>query len=95
VSELIIWAATAHADRFDEFVEYLRTALPDTRAFDGCEGVTVHRDLDEPNRIVMVERWASREHYVKYVEWRSTRGSLIKQFQSEPSSFRRFADLEI
>ena len=42
-------------------VAVLGRSLVDTRARQGCESVTVHRDHDKPNTILLVERWATRE----------------------------------
>jgi quinol monooxygenase YgiN len=95
VSELIIWEARTDDERREAFEEYLARSLPDTRAFEGCESITVHRAHEDANRIVLVERWRSHDDYVKYLEWRSTRGSLVGQYQAEPSSYRRFEDLDI
>ena len=41
-------------------IDVLRRNLGDTRARQGCEGVTVHQDQDRPTSIVLVERWATR-----------------------------------
>ncbi len=36
-------------------------AVPPTHAEDGCALFAVHRVADDPDRFVLVERWASRE----------------------------------
>jgi quinol monooxygenase YgiN len=46
--------------------------LADTRAFDGCLGVEVLVDVDDPAHFVAVERWQSLEHDNAYRAWRST-----------------------
>ncbi len=50
------------ADCIDAGTEWLTRALMATRAFDGCLGVEVIRDSDDPTRLIAVERWASLEH---------------------------------
>jgi quinol monooxygenase YgiN len=94
VSETIIWEMRTDDERRDGLEAYLREALGDTRAHAGCESVVVHRNADDPNHIVMVERWASHEQYEAYVAWRATLGGRIKDFQSEPSFYRRFEILD-
>lgn len=42
--------------------DWLRTVLVATRAFDGCLGVEVFQDRDDPARFLAVEHWASLEH---------------------------------
>ena len=43
-------------DRVDELLEVLRDALPDTRAYEGCEGLALFVDQDEPGHIFTVEK---------------------------------------
>lgn len=51
----------------------LAEILVDTRAYDGCEGVTTWQDQDESARFVLLEMWASRAHSDAYSKWRSGR----------------------
>jgi quinol monooxygenase YgiN len=53
----------------DSFVQTMKDRLPFTRAYDGCEDIHLYVYHDNPNRLLLVERWASREHYDKYREW--------------------------
>lgn len=39
----------------------LETAITATHAEPGCITYALHRDFEQPQRFVMVERWASRE----------------------------------
>ena len=39
----------------DNFYDTLVSVLPETRAYDGCIGVTPHRDLDDASRILLIE----------------------------------------
>jgi quinol monooxygenase YgiN len=39
----------------------IRPCIPETHKEAGCRLYTVHTDLDQPNRFVFIERWASRE----------------------------------
>ena len=66
------------ATKPDELEALLREELHHTRAYDGCEGLTIHRNTDDPNNLVMVEYWETREHYEKYFKWREDRGDLEK-----------------
>ena len=60
------------------FDALMREILPDTRAYDGCEGLTIQRNLDDSANIVLVEHWESRAHYEKYLKWRDETGVLAK-----------------
>ena len=66
-------AAPGSIDKLkDVFVEI----LPDTRTYDGCEGLDVHLNQDDGDNLVIVERWQSRPHYEKYFAWRQETGLL-------------------
>jgi quinol monooxygenase YgiN len=62
--------------------------LPDTRAYDGCQGVDVYGNLDTSTNLVLHERWASRQHYERYLAWRTETGALTQlgqQLTAQPS----------
>ncbi len=64
------------ADCVDAGTEWLTRALVATRAFDGCLGVEVIQDSDDPTRLIAVERWASLEHDRAYRAWRAGEGRI-------------------
>ena len=51
-------------------------ALPDTRAFPGCRSVKVFRNDEDPNKIILLEEWDSREDHEKYMAWRNRDGTM-------------------
>jgi len=59
-------------------LQLVETILPDTRNKDGCQSVEVTTNLDDSDNLVLVERWATRQHYEKYIAWRQQRGDLDK-----------------
>ena len=66
----------------------LKEMLPDTRAYDGCQGVDIYEDLDTSGHLVFYERWDSKEHYQRYLNWRTETGAmeqLGKALDGEPS----------
>ncbi len=56
--------------------DWLRRVLVATRAFDGCLGVEVFQDRDDPARFLAVEHWASLEHDRAYRAWREGEGRV-------------------
>ena len=62
----------------DEMLAVLARSLVDTRARQGCESVTVHRDHDRPTSILLVERWATREDDDAYRAWRAGEGRVTE-----------------
>jgi len=97
MSVVVLFEPQAAPGKEDELVSLLAEILPDTRAFDGCGSLTVHRDQDEPGRLVLVERWASRDHHAAYLRWRADRGDIerLGALLAGPPSTRFCDDLEI
>ena len=63
-------------DKTQDLKVALKGALPDTRAYDGCEKVVATTNSDDPAQVVLVEKWASRPQYEKYLQWRVDTGLL-------------------
>ena len=84
-------------DKVEEYLAQFPSVLPDTRAFDGCEWISVHQNEDDPTDVVLLERWASKEHHEKYMAWRRDRGDLerLGQGLAGPPKTRYFKDLDV
>ena len=41
-----------------------------TRAFEGCESIETYTDADNPDTIVLWEKFATRANHEAYLEWR-------------------------
>jgi quinol monooxygenase YgiN len=71
---------------------WLQRILPDTRGFEGCVNIAVTQNQDDPTAIAVVEQWVTRQHYEKYLQWRTDTGSLgelVAMMSGEPT-FRFF-----
>ena len=55
------------------FAEMLRAALPETRAFDGCQNLDVYFD-EKANTYTIFEAWDSADHYRAYLKYRTDNG---------------------
>jgi len=62
----------AEASRNGGFAETFK----DTRAFDGCEFINAYGVEGDPDRFIIFERWASKDHYDRYIAWRRSTGYL-------------------
>jgi quinol monooxygenase YgiN len=60
----------------DEFVEICKGAYPVTRAYDGCQGINLTLNVDDPKNYVMTEIWDSKEHYEQYLAFRTEDGTV-------------------
>ena len=65
-------------DVVEESLQLFKKILPETRAYQGCEGVDVYNNADDPTNIIFYERWQSKQHYQKYFEWRTQSGFMEK-----------------
>ena len=79
----------------DETLQTFTQMLPDTRAFDGCLGIEVLQDRENPNYIILDEKWETQEQQQKYMKWREENGftEQISALLSAPPIFKYF-DIE-
>ena len=93
---LVLGEVKAKADSVDELKTLLREILPDTRAFDGCEGVTVYTVSDDRQTFLFVEFFQSKEHQQRYVQWRTETGVMAQlvEMLEGPPQVRYFEDIE-
>lgn len=54
----------------------LEELLPDTRTFDGCQSVETFVDQDDPQHVVLIERWREKADHQSYMAWRQEQGVL-------------------
>jgi quinol monooxygenase YgiN len=80
------------ADKVDTVIEFFRAVLPDTRAYEGFESLTMHQSDDDPTSFLVWEQWANRPNYEAYFAWRGESGALDKlaQLMVGPPSIRFF-----
>jgi quinol monooxygenase YgiN len=73
-------------------LEVLRGELPITRTKDGCQSLELTVNQDNPDNMVIVMRWVSREHYDTYRAWREANGDLkrLGELIDGPPSTRFF-----
>jgi quinol monooxygenase YgiN len=76
MSVRVIFELNFRPELVERVKEGFRDQLGDTRAFDGCEEITILANQDEPTKLVVLEQWKSREHYDAYLKWRTDRGDL-------------------
>jgi quinol monooxygenase YgiN len=60
------------ADSLETAHDVIHATLTATRAFPGCQGVTVLVDSGDPAHVVLYEAWESAEHDRAYRAWRAT-----------------------
>ena len=75
MENLVIVSFQAKAETLNSLKEALKSALPDTRACDGCISVDTYIE-QSTNTIHLIEDWKTLEHQQKYLEWRVQTGLL-------------------
>jgi quinol monooxygenase YgiN len=54
----------------DQLVEVVNQISPDTVSRDGALSFELVRDLDDPDTLVMIEKWRDRADHEAYAAWR-------------------------
>jgi quinol monooxygenase YgiN len=85
---LVLLEAKTKPEAVESLKAFLRPRLPQTRAYDGCHGITMYLDPRDGRTFVFVEYWDSTAHYERYLAWRQETGELAQLFsmlEGEPS----------
>jgi quinol monooxygenase YgiN len=61
-----------------QILEGFKKDLQDTRKYNGCQGIELLQDSDNPDHILLYEHWDSKEHQLKYWQWRLDSGTMNK-----------------
>ena len=85
---------TALPGKGPELVAAFALVTPLVRAEDGCLQYDLHPYADDPDRFVVVERWASREALAAHAasEHMRTHGERGRPFSAGPADVIVFAD---
>ena len=65
-------------ESIEELKKYLKEILPDTRSFEGCQGVQLYESRETPTKMTIHAKWTSEEAQKKYMSWRMDSGALDK-----------------
>ena len=76
----------------DQFEEICTEAFKVTRAFDGCQNINLTFNVENNNNYVLTEVWDSKEHYEKYLAFRTDDGTIaaVTEMCSEGPTIRIF-----
>jgi quinol monooxygenase YgiN len=78
MSVTVFFEAQVKPEAVDVLKATLKTLLPESRKYAGCQGMDLYCNLDEGTNLVLHERWDSREHHRKYVAWRTETGVMAQ-----------------
>ncbi len=93
---MVMLEVTAKDGAGNDLLQKFKDILPDTRTYDGCIGVDTYQNQDNPNVLVLVEKWESKPHYEKYLAWRTESGMLgeMAEMFGAPPSIRYFGETD-
>ena len=76
----------------ENFTEIAREAIKVTRDYDGCNEINLTLKVENKNNFVLTEKWESKEHYERYLSFRTEDGTveLIGSLCEEGHSIRIF-----
>ena len=60
-------------DRIEDFFDYLRNVLVDTRAYEGCIRLETYHEM-ENSTVLLIEEWEKIENQEAYMQWRAETG---------------------
>jgi quinol monooxygenase YgiN len=78
MSVLVLLEVEVKPEAIADMKSYLAEILPETRAYDGCQGIDVYSNTEDTGNLVAVEYWDSRTHHEKYSAWRTEAGDMDK-----------------
>jgi quinol monooxygenase YgiN len=70
--------------------------FPDTRAYEGCRGITAYINSYDSHTFVFVEYWKTKALYERYLAWRTETGVIagLVSMSEAPPSIRYFDQID-
>ena len=72
----VILEGTLTEGERDNFTGICTEAFKVTRAFDGCQSIVLIYNTESPNNWIFNEVWDTKEHYEKYLQFRTEDGTI-------------------
>ena len=75
----------------------MKQNMPETRTYEGCLGIDVYENLDQPGNLIVYQRWESRAHHEQYLAWRTEEGGFgnTVAMGEAPPSIRYFEWVDV
>lgn len=88
MSVIVIVNISAREESLEELKKYFKKVLPDTRTYEGCQGLQLYQSQESPTKLIIHAKWESEEAQKKYIAWRIETGEFDKlnPMLSEPPS---------
>ena len=73
MSVLVILEIPVKKERIEDFFDYLRDNLVDTRSYKGCIRLETYHEM-ENSKVLLIEEWEKIENQESYMQWRNETG---------------------
>jgi len=85
----VILEVIAKQGKKSELLNFLQEIIPDTRAFKGCNEISVFEE-ELSNNLTLISHWDTKHNYESYFEWRSQTGVIhqLSQLLTEPPTIK-------
>ena len=92
MSIIVLFNMSAKEESLEEIKKYFKEILPETRSFEGCQGVHLYGNKETPTKLTIHTKWISEEAQKKYIAWRMETGAFDKltSMLSEPLSMKLY-----
>ena len=96
MSIVVIVNFSVKTESLEEVTKYLKEILPDTRSFEGCEGVELYQNTEFSNKLTIRAKWISEDAQKKYIAWRMETGAMNKLISmlSEPPNMQYYSIID-
>lgn len=78
MSVLVLLDLPVKPEATEDLKASMKAILPETRAYDGCQSVSLYNNTDEGSNFMLSEVWDSRAHQERYIAWRTETGVMAQ-----------------
>jgi quinol monooxygenase YgiN len=85
---MVLLEGKAKPESVDRLKAALANLFPETRRYEGCQGITAYTGADDGLAVAFVEHWDTRAHHERYLRWRTETGviaELVGMLEAPPN----------
>ena len=92
MSIIVLVNLSIKGESIEEFKEYFKKIIPETRSYEGCQGIQLYQNTESQTKFTIHAKWTSEEAQKKYMAWRKETGEFEKlsPMLSEPFSMQYY-----
>ena len=96
MSVIVLVNLSIKEESLEKFKTFFKEIIPDTRSYEGCQGIQLYQNKESPTKFTIHAKWDSEEAQKKYMAWRMETGSFdkLQPMLSEPFSIQFYDILD-